>query len=337
MWADNAKQKKYFKDLKNSGSLRIHFKADVLFLASLSMVFVHLWQALVDLFLEKWNCLAPEAAAAFAKEFFTGRHNQWSHAYLPAGVANHTNGTESHNNQIKAGGTDWQLLPLPEFVERLVIFTRSKSCALADFHNWPKITEKMMRMSVTIYSGIWLMVGCMFVGKVNFASPISEWGTRVDAPRAVECVVVPSNGTVIDIMDSGDDASKASTAAVDILKSLLEKPDVLAGMDFDRAKKALTAANVLVEYPHLRPQHQDYWCSCQTHQNFGVCPHAIALCYKTGKAKVPPEHDIRPISSNRTSTATTTKRGGAFTNDTANAPAPRTPHHSGFAVLKEGL
>ena len=53
--------------------------------------------------------LAPAAAKAFAKEFLDGKHSKWSHVYVPAGIANDTNGTESHNHQIKAGGTGWQL------------------------------------------------------------------------------------------------------------------------------------------------------------------------------------------------------------------------------------
>ena len=45
-WVDNSKQRKLFSALKNSGALRMRFKADILFMASLSMVFVHLWPRL---------------------------------------------------------------------------------------------------------------------------------------------------------------------------------------------------------------------------------------------------------------------------------------------------
>ena len=337
-WVDNSKQRKLFANLKNSGALRMHFKADILFMASLSMVFVHLWSPLKSLFVIKWTRLAPAAAAAFAKEFLDGKHSKWSHTYVPAGVANDTNATESHNKQIKAGGTGWQLQPLPLFFERIVSFTAAKSAALAVFHQWPKISEKVMEKAVTVLSGVWLMEGCYFSGDAEFASPLNEWATRVDdGPRRAACIIMPSNSTVLEVMKSEGDAENDSSKAIDMLKSLLASSNSprLRDMTFDTAKAALTAANVLVEYKHARPDYQHYWCSCRAHQHYGVCEHAIALEFKCKKVDIPAQHDHRPISSNRASSATTTKPGGALTNDTVARPAPRTPHRSGFALFEK--
>lgn len=335
-WVDNGKQRKLFAALKNSGALRMHFKADILFMASLSMVYVHLWPRLKCLFVLKWIGLAPAAAKAFAKEFLDGKHSKWSHVYVPAGIANDTNGTESHNHQIKAGGTGWQLQPLPTFFERIVTFTQSKSAALAVYHHFPKIDKKTMEKAVTVMSGIWLMDDCYFNGETNFASPLNEWNTRVDdEPRRDAVILIPSNSTVLGVISSEGDAAKASSKAIDMVKSLLASSNDLVHTTFDEAKAALTAANVLVEYKHARPEYQSYWCSCRAHQHYGVCEHAIALEFKCKKVDIPAEHDHRAISSNSASSATTTKRGGALTNDTAGRPAPRTPHHSGFALFEE--
>jgi hypothetical protein len=195
-WVDNSKQRKLFSALKNSGALRMRFKADILFMASLSMVFVHLWPRLKSLFVLKWIGLAPAAAQAFAKEFLDGKHSKWSHVYVPAGIANDTNATESHNHQIKAGGTGWQLQPLPTFFERIVTFTQSKSAALAVYHHFPKIDKKTMEKAVTVMSGVWLMDDCYFNGETNFASPLNEWNTRVDDEPRRDAVIAANDAVL---------------------------------------------------------------------------------------------------------------------------------------------
>ena len=291
------------------------------------MVLRHLKTAYYNGFVRKWTAIEPAVVNALFKEYFRSPNDVWTHLEIPAGIPSGTEALEAMNGQIKSSCTDYRLLPLPEFLRTLFEWISAKSQLHAHFALEPEYKDKLWEMAQTTADSLQLSDDFVLELMLKMRSPLNADGDVV-MPAGRRRVFIFSGDTLfVNVMKKyADDPAGAVESVirrlVEFRTLLTAPPDV---HDFDTLAELNKSAHVILKLDNIAPI--KYWCSCREYQHYGKCKHSLGLALRRNDIPENWAQDRRRIKSNRDSTKTTTKRGGAWTNDS------NLPRGSGFEVM----